>query len=69
MTEETLLEADELMQRAVDASSEDFATVRTGRANPALYPRCWWTTTALLRLCSNWRLSPSQMHAPSSSPL
>ncbi|RJN31898.1 ribosome recycling factor [Nesterenkonia natronophila] len=39
MTEETLLEADDLMQRAVDATSEDFATVRTGRANPSLYSK------------------------------
>ena len=39
MTDETLLEAEELMERAVEATSEDFATVRTGRANPALYSR------------------------------
>lgn len=39
MTEETLLEADDLMQRAVEATSEDFATVRTGRANPSIYSK------------------------------
>ncbi|WP_300345455.1 ribosome recycling factor [Nesterenkonia sp.] len=39
MTDETLLEAEEQMQRAVEATSEDFATVRTGRANPALYSK------------------------------
>src|SRR5699024_8695841 len=27
------------MERAVEATSEDFATVRTGRANPALYSK------------------------------
>ncbi|WP_120005764.1 ribosome recycling factor [Nesterenkonia muleiensis] len=39
MTEETLLEAEEQMQKTVEATSEDFATVRTGRANPSLYSK------------------------------
>ncbi|GAA1172156.1 ribosome recycling factor [Nesterenkonia xinjiangensis] len=39
MIDETLVEAEELMERAVEATSEDFATVRTGRANPALYSK------------------------------
>ncbi|WP_146341174.1 ribosome recycling factor [Nesterenkonia sp. NBAIMH1] len=39
MIDETLLEAEEAMERTVEATSEDFATVRTGRANPALYSK------------------------------
>lgn len=39
MTDETLLEAEEQMERTIEATSEDFATVRTGRANPNLYAK------------------------------
>ncbi|MDO5493734.1 MAG: ribosome recycling factor [Nesterenkonia sp.] len=39
MIDETLIEAEELMGRAIEATSEDFGTVRTGRANPALYAK------------------------------
>ncbi|WP_022872029.1 ribosome recycling factor [Nesterenkonia alba] len=39
MIDETLADAEEQMKRSVDATSEDFATVRTGRANPALYSK------------------------------
>jgi len=35
--EETLLEAEEKMDKAVEVAKEDFASVRTGRANPGLY--------------------------------
>jgi len=35
--EETLLEADEKMDKAVEVAKEDFASIRTGRANPGLY--------------------------------
>ncbi|MGX5715646.1 ribosome recycling factor [Arthrobacter sp. MAHUQ-56] len=37
MIEETLLEAEEKMDKAVEVAKEDFASVRTGRANPGLY--------------------------------
>ncbi|MCH6470973.1 ribosome recycling factor [Sinomonas terrae] len=39
MIEETLLEAAEKMEKAVDVAKEDFASIRTGRANPALYAK------------------------------
>lgn len=39
MIDETLTEAKDLMERAIEATSEDFATVRTGRANPSLYSK------------------------------
>jgi ribosome recycling factor len=37
--EESLFEAEEKMERAVEFAREDFATVRTGRANPAMFAR------------------------------
>jgi ribosome recycling factor len=37
--DDTLLEAEEKMERAVEFAKEDFATVRTGRASPAMFAR------------------------------
>jgi ribosome recycling factor len=37
--QETLHEAVEKMDKAVEVAKEDFATVRTGRANPALFSK------------------------------
>ena len=39
MIEETMLEAAEKMDKAVEVAKEDFATIRTGRANPALFSK------------------------------
>lgn len=39
MTDQTLKDASKQMQRTVEATHEDFATVRTGRANPAMYSK------------------------------
>lgn len=39
MIEETLSDATDRMNRAVEAAKEDFATVRTGRANPSLFSK------------------------------
>lgn len=39
MIEDTLLEAEEKMDKAVEVAKEDFASIRTGRANPALYSK------------------------------
>ncbi len=39
MIDDALLEAEDQMERAVSAAREDFSTVRTGRANPALFAR------------------------------
>jgi ribosome recycling factor len=35
--EETLLEAGDKMDKAVEVAKEDYASIRTGRANPGLY--------------------------------
>ena len=37
MIDETLLEGEEKMQKAVQVAKDDLATVRTGRANPAMF--------------------------------
>jgi ribosome recycling factor len=37
--EETLLEAEEKMDKAIEVAKEDFAAVRTGRANPSLFSK------------------------------
>ncbi len=39
MIEETLLDAEERMERAVDHAKEDFAAIRTGRANAAMFSK------------------------------
>jgi ribosome recycling factor len=54
--EETLLEATEKMEKAVEVAKEDFASIRTGRANPALYAKVmvdyYGTPTPLQQLAS-----------------
>ena len=56
MIEETLLEAAEKMDKAVEVAKEDFATIRTGRANPALFSKVtvnyYGTPTPLQQLAS-----------------
>lgn len=37
MIDETLLEAEEKMDKAVEVAKEDFSAIRTGRATPALF--------------------------------
>ncbi|MHA7155497.1 ribosome recycling factor [Arthrobacter sp. TMN-50] len=39
MIDETLLEATQKMDKAVEAAKEDFATIRTGRANASLFSK------------------------------
>ncbi|MCZ2402506.1 ribosome recycling factor [Paenarthrobacter sp. Z7-10] len=39
MIEDTLLEAEEKMDKAVEVAKEDFASIRTGRANPGLFAK------------------------------
>jgi ribosome recycling factor len=53
---DVLAEAKDKMNRAVDVAKEDFATVRTGRANPALFQKIlveyYGTPTPLAQLAS-----------------
>lgn len=39
MTDETLLEAEEKMDKAVEVAKEEFAAIRTGRANPGMFTK------------------------------
>src|SRR5690606_37602606 len=39
VVEETLFEAEEKMERAVEFAKEELATIRTGRATPAMFSR------------------------------
>ncbi|HEX6870948.1 MAG TPA: ribosome recycling factor [Micromonosporaceae bacterium] len=39
MIEETLFEAEEKMERAVEHAKEEFTTIRTGRATPGMFSR------------------------------
>lgn len=39
MIDETLLAAEEKMDKAIEVAKEDFATIRTGRANPAMFSK------------------------------
>ncbi len=39
MIDETLLEAEEKMEKAISVAKEDFAGIRTGRAHPAMFNR------------------------------
>ncbi|RAN75880.1 ribosome recycling factor [Bacillus sp. SRB_336] len=56
MIEETLLEAEEKMDKAIEVAKEDFSAVRTGRANPALFNKVlveyYGTPTPLQQLAS-----------------
>jgi ribosome recycling factor len=39
MIDDTLLEAEEKMEKALEVAKEDFAAIRTGRANPAMFAK------------------------------
>ena len=39
MIDETLLEAEEKMEKAVAVAKEEFATIRTGRAHPTMFSK------------------------------
>lgn len=39
MIDETLLEAEEKMDKAIEVAKDDFATIRTGRANPSMFSK------------------------------
>ncbi|TXK17054.1 ribosome recycling factor [Homoserinibacter sp. GY 40078] len=56
MISDVLAEAKEKMGRAVEVAKDDFATVRTGRANPALFQKIlvdyYGTPTPLAQLAS-----------------
>ncbi len=56
MIDETLFEAEEKMEKAVEVAKEDFAGIRTGRANPGMFSKLtvlyYGTPTPLQQLAS-----------------
>lgn len=56
MIDDTLLDAEEKMAKAVEVAKEDFAALRTGRANPAMFTKLtvdyYGSPTPLLQLAS-----------------
>ena len=56
MIDEALLEAEEKMERAIEFAKEEFATIRTGRATPAMFAKItidyYGTPTPLPQLAS-----------------
>ncbi len=56
MIKETLNEADDKMDKAVEVAREDFASIRTGRANPSMFHKLtaeyYGTPTPLQQLAS-----------------
>ena len=56
MIDETLREADQKMEKAVEVAKEDFAAIRTGRAHPAMFAKItadyYGTPTPLQQLAS-----------------
>ena len=56
MIKETLSEADQKMDKAVEVAREDFAAIRTGRANPSMFHKItadyYGTPTPLQQLAS-----------------
>ena len=56
MIDEILLEAEEKMDKAVDVAGEDFAAIRTGRANAGMFSKIlvdyYGTPTPLQQLAS-----------------
>ena len=56
MIEETLLEAEEKMEKAVGVAKDDFNGIRTGRAHPLCRPRRPATPPAavIVRYSASW---------------
>ncbi|HET8615369.1 MAG TPA: ribosome recycling factor [Actinomycetales bacterium] len=56
MIDETLLDAEEKMEKAVEVAKEDFAAIRTGRANPAMFNKLtvdyYGSPTPMMQLAS-----------------
>ena len=56
MIDETLFEAEEKMERAIEFAKEEFAVIRTGRATPAMFSKIvidyYGTPTPLTQMAS-----------------
>ena len=56
MIDETLLDAEEKMEKAVEVAKDDFGAIRTGRANPAMFAKLtvdyYGSPTPMMQLAS-----------------
>ena len=56
MIDDTLLDAEEKMEKTVEVAKEDFSAIRTGRANPAMFAKLtveyYGSPTPLMQLAS-----------------
>lgn len=56
MIDDTILDAEEKMDKAVEVAKEDFSAIRTGRANPAMFAKLtvdyYGSPTPLMQLAS-----------------
>jgi ribosome recycling factor len=63
--DDTLLEAEEKMDKAIEVAKEDFATIRTGRANPGMFSKVaadyYGTITPINQLASFQSPEPRMM--------
>jgi ribosome recycling factor len=63
--DDTLLEAEDKMDKAVEVAKEDFATIRTGRANPGMFNKVaadyYGTITPIQQLASFAAPEPRMM--------
>ena len=67
MIDETLLDAEEKMEKAVSVAKEDFGGIRTGRATPATYCPVVFSSSFSARETSSSPVSPSLTSRSSSS--
>lgn len=57
MIDDTLLEAEEKMERAIEHAKEEFGGIRTGRANAAMFSRIVIDYYGSPTRCRRWRPS------------
>ena len=59
MIDETLFEAEEKMERAIEFAKEEFGAIRTGRATPGMFARLDHRLLRYARRrCRRWPRSP-----------
>ena len=67
MIDDVMLEAEDKMDKALEAAKHELAAIRTGRANPAMFTPILVDYYGAPPRSSSWPRSPSPRRAPSSS--
>ena len=65
MIDDILLEAEDKMDKAVEAARHEFTNIRTGRATSSMFEQLLVATTARRRRCSSWPASRFPRLVPS----